>query len=108
MSSELIDLPYYTDPNLNAIWIEKGDPSIDTLHQISAFNFLNQEDKEVTNKTFDNKLYVTNFFFSVRPNVCPRMTKNLHKIQAEFKDDERLMLVSHTVMPWCGFCNAAL
>ena len=98
--AEVIDLPYYADANLNAFWMKKDDLATDTVHRIAPFRFTNQNGQEVTNGTFDGKVYVANFFFSICPNVCPRMTKNLHRVQSEFLTDDRVLIASHTVMPW--------
>lgn len=96
--TEVIDLPYFVDAELNVVWPD--DKEATELHRIADFSFTSQDGVAVTNETFDGKFYVTNFFFSICPNVCPRMTNNLKKVQAEFKDDERVLLASHTVMPW--------
>lgn len=95
-----IDLPFYSDYNFTPEWIEEGDSKYDSIHTIKDFSFVNQNGELITNETFDGKIYVTNFFFTICPNVCPRMTKNLKKIQAEFSEDETVKILSHTVMPW--------
>ncbi|WP_109832891.1 SCO family protein [Reichenbachiella versicolor] len=96
----VIDLPYYSDAQLNAVWYDDNDPLLDKLHRITDFSFYNQDGKIVTNETVEGKIYVTNFFFSICPNVCPKMTKNLHRVQNEFITNDRVMILSHTVMPW--------
>ncbi|MEP2026676.1 MAG: SCO family protein [Reichenbachiella sp.] len=95
-----IELPFYSEATFTPEWIEKDDARYDSIHTIKDFSFVNQTGEMVTNETFEGKIYVTNFFFTICPNVCPRMTKNLKKIQAEFADDESVKILSHTVMPW--------
>jgi protein SCO1 len=42
-----------------------GKTVVDTLyHQIPAFTFLNQDSTIITDKDFENKVYVANFFFT--------------------------------------------
>lgn len=95
-----ITLPFYSEATFTPEWIDEEDGRYDTIHTIQDFSFVNQEGLTVTNATFDGKIYVTNFFFTICPNVCPRMTKNLKKIQTEFANDESVKILSHTVMPW--------
>lgn len=95
-----IDLPYYTDATYTPHWIEEGSESLDTLHAIAPFKFINQNGDTVANADFQGRIYVTNFFFSICPNVCPKMTNNLDLVQQEFLDDDRVKILSHTVMPW--------
>ncbi|WP_420583203.1 SCO family protein [Reichenbachiella sp.] len=95
-----IELPFYNEATFTPEWISERDLKYDSIHTIKDFSFINQNGDIVTNGTFDGKIYVTNFFFTICPNVCPRMTKNLKKIQTEFAEDESVKILSHTVMPW--------
>lgn len=95
-----IELPYYSDAIFTPEWLSPEDTKYDGIHTIADFSFVDQNGDMITNQTFENKIYVTNFFFTLCPNVCPRMTKNLKKIQKEFASDESVKILSHTVMPW--------
>jgi len=92
-------LPYYRDANFTPHWFEKGDARLDTFHRISLFSLVNQEGKTVTEKTFEDKLYVVDFFFSTCPGICPKMTTNMMMLQEEFINDHEVLLMSHTVTP---------
>ena len=50
-------------------------------------------------KTFENKIYVTDFFFTRCPGICPRMTKNLGILQDKFENDDEVLLLSHSITP---------
>ncbi|MEI9945051.1 MAG: SCO family protein [Chitinophagaceae bacterium] len=54
------------------------------MHIIPAFAFTDQNNQAVTEKTFDNKIYVANFFFTTCGAVCPIMTNNLLKVEKTF------------------------
>lgn len=95
-----IELPFYSDAIFTPEWISSEDIKYDSIHTIDNFSFINQNGEIITNDDFDGKIYATNFFFTICPNVCPRMTKNLKKIQKEFAADESVKILSHTVMPW--------
>ncbi|WP_437918192.1 SCO family protein [Sphingobacterium sp. LRF_L2] len=75
-----------------------GKTIVDTLyHQIPAFNFLNQDSLLVSNKSFDNKIYVANFFFTHCPSICPTMQRNLLTVYEKYKGDDRIAFLSHSI-----------
>lgn len=70
----------------------------DTLyHTIPAFEFVNQDSQKVTNADFENKAHVVDFFFTSCPTICPKVKKQMLRIHEQFKDDDRLALLSHTI-----------
>ena len=70
-----------------------------TYHTIDRFKFLNQDSSWVTNETFDNKIYVADFFFTSCPSICPIMKSQLIRIYQEFEDVDELKLVSYSIDP---------
>ena len=78
------DLPYYTSPDFTPQWIEKGSGRLDTIHTIAAFSFIDQNGDTITDKTVANKIYIADFFFTACPGICPKLTKNLKKVQDAF------------------------
>jgi protein SCO1/2 len=42
---------------------------------------------------------VADFFFTSCPGICPKMTSNMLLIQEAFKDNDKVELLSHSVMP---------
>lgn len=97
---EKLVLPFYNEETFTAEWIEENDPGYNQIHTIYDFKFINQEGQTITNETFDGKVYVANFFFTMCPTVCPKMEANLSLIQDEFKGNDQVKILSHTVMPW--------
>ena len=78
----------------------KGKTVKDTVqHRVPSFRFIDQDSSVVTNETFDDAIYVADFFFTSCPTICPDMTENMHKVYKAFKDNERVMFLSHTVDP---------
>jgi protein SCO1 len=92
-------LPYYDNATLTPIWKEEQPVNIDTLHTIGDFNFINQDGNEVTNETFRNKVYVASFFFTICPNICPRLTTNMKMVADEFAGNDQVRFISHSVTP---------
>lgn len=92
-------LPYYNEASFTPNWIKPKSEKLKKFHKIKNFSFINQNGKKVTQETFKNKIYVADFFFTTCPGICPMMTKNMHKIQEAFKDDDEVLLLSHSVTP---------
>jgi protein SCO1/2 len=69
------------------------------FHRIADFALLNQYGDTITQKSFDDKIYITDFFFTTCQTICPIMTNHMEQIQQEFKDDKEVMLLSHSVTP---------
>ena len=67
--------------------------------KVSAFSFKDQNGKIITNKDYEGKVYLVEFFFTTCPTICPRMSKNLVKIQNSFKEFENFGVASFTINP---------
>ncbi len=80
-----------------------GNPTIignDTLYPtIPDFKFVNQDSIEVTNKTFEGKIYVADFIFLSCPTVCPRMTNEMMNVYEAYKSNPHILYISHTIDP---------
>lgn len=96
--SRVSKLPYYKDASFTPYWnLSKSD--LKTFHKTSDFNLIDQKGNKISNKTFDNKVYVANFFFTTCPGICPRMTSNLSLVQDAFFNDDEVFILSHSVTP---------
>ena len=99
VSSRVANLPYYNEASFTPKWIATKSDVLKLFHKIPNFSFTNQDGKNITHKTFEDKIYVTDFFFTTCPGICPRMTKNMDIIQQEFIKDSSVLLLSHSVTP---------
>ncbi|AIM37784.1 electron transporter [Sphingobacterium sp. ML3W] len=78
--------------------IVDGVTVTDTIyHTIPAFQFLNQDSTYTTNKDYDDKVYIANFFFTHCPSICPTMNRNLLKIYEQYKNDDQVYFLSHSI-----------
>jgi protein SCO1/2 len=68
-------------------------------HTIPPFSFTNQDSSEVTNETFKNKIYAADFFFTSCPSICPKVMKQMVRIADSQKENDKFMLISHTIDP---------
>lgn len=92
-------LPFYNSANFTPEWIEESDADYDKIHTIDAFSLTNQEGETVENTSLEGSIYVADFFFTICPSICPKMTSNLTRIQKAFTADQ-VKIVSYSVMSW--------
>ncbi len=72
----------------------------DTLwHVVPPFSLTGHSGKKITHETFEDKIYVVDFFFTRCPGICPKLTAAMGKLQEQFKEEPDIMLLSHTVDP---------
>lgn len=67
--------------------------------KVPAFSFTDQNGKIVTNKDYEGKVYVVEFFFTTCPTICPIMNRNLVEIQNQFKDFANFGVASFSITP---------
>ena len=68
-----------------------------TYHAIPDFTFVNQDSAEVTNGTFAGKAYISDFFFTSCPTICPKVKTQMLRIYDKYRQDDRLLLLSHSI-----------
>jgi protein SCO1/2 len=74
------------------------DDNGDTIYQtIPEFSFYNQDSAIIDKGTVSGRVYVADFFFTSCPTICPKMKKNMLKVYETYKDDDSLLLLSHTI-----------
>jgi len=73
-------------------------PAGDTVYPtVPDFSFVNQDSQAVTNATFAGKIYVVDFFFIHCPTICPKVKKNGLRLYEKYKNDDRVLLLSHSI-----------
>ncbi len=92
-------LPFYNTADFTAEWIKRGDKGYDNIHKIGKFSFCDQLGHTFTNESLKGKVYTANFFFTICTSICPPMMHNLKKLQDSFFKDERVQMISFSVMP---------
>lgn len=66
---------------------------------IIPFGFVDQNGDTITEKTVDGKIWVTDFFFTTCPTICPKMKNEMLRVLDAYKGDERVVILSHTIDP---------
>lgn len=68
-------------------------------HRIGAFKLINQFGDTISEKDFEGKIYVADFFFTTCPGICPVMTKQMSRVQEANLNYSDFRILSHTVQP---------
>lgn len=80
-----------------------GNPTVngnDTIYpKISDFSFIDQNNTVITNKNFDNKIYIADFIFLTCPTICPKMNVEMKKVYNAYKNNTEVFFLSHTIDP---------
>ena len=92
-------LPIYTPSDVNPELVDTTVQYIANKHHIADFSFTNQNGKTITQKDYEGKIYVADFFFTTCKSICPKMTTNLVDVQKAFLNNPKVKLLSFTVMP---------
>ena len=92
-------LPIITPRDVNPELVDTLVQHIGYNHKIAPFSFTNQNGKTITNKDYEGKIYVVDFFFTTCQTICPKMTDNMVWLQDKIKDNPKVKLLSHSVFP---------
>lgn len=93
------ELPIYHPSELDqrlvgdAAKAEKGE------HHIKPFHLIDQDGDSVFLKDVAGKVVLADFFFTTCGSICPKMSTQMQRVQEAFKDDDRVLLLSHSVTP---------
>ena len=92
-------LPVFQPASVNSELVDTTIVHKINYHKISDFSLTNQNGEIVTQKKYENKIYVADFFFTTCQSICPIMTKNMKDFQDKLIEDSEILLLSHTVFP---------
>jgi len=92
-------LPIYNPVDLNPAVVDDDLERVGRGHRIGNFDLVDQWGNAVDSSLLRDKVYVSDFFFTTCPTICIAMGQNFQRIQEAYKDEPRVNLVSHTVMP---------
>jgi len=67
--------------------------------KVPEFSFTDQNGNIITNKDYEGKVYLVEFFFTTCPTICPRMNSNLIQIQNNFEGIDNFGVASFTINP---------
>ncbi len=83
-------------PIIGQIEIVDSDTS---YHSIPDFEFISSDSNLVNNASLADFIYVSDFFFTSCPSICPVVKKQMLRIYDKYEKDDRIKMVSHTIDP---------
>ncbi|KAF2080572.1 SCO family protein [Flavobacterium sharifuzzamanii] len=92
-------LPIYNPADVNPELVDSTVQYKSKYHTIADFSFINQNGDTITQKNYEGKIYVADFFFTTCGSICPKMSTNLVDVQKAVLNNPKVMLLSHTVFP---------
>lgn len=93
-------LPVYNPVDVNPRLVDDAVKHVSRDHKISDFHLVNQNGDTISQKNFENKIYVADFFFTRCQTICPIMAINMTQLQDYYKEDTSLKFLSHSVTPF--------
>ena len=92
-------LSVYQPAMVNYELVDSTLQHVKKFHQIAPFKLTNQNGEIITQKEYEDKIYIADFLFTTCPTICPKMTQNMVNIQAQILDDPQVKLLSFSVTP---------
>ncbi|MCW5518242.1 SCO family protein [Aureitalea sp. L0-47] len=92
-------LPIYQPDDVTSELVDSTVQHIRKYHTIADFSLTNQNGEIITQEDYKQKIYVADFFFTTCQTICPIMTDHMVEIQKQLKDDQEVLLLSHSVTP---------
>ena len=76
---------------------QKAD--LEVIGKAPSFEFTDQNNKTISNKDYEGKVYVVEFFFTTCPSICPIMNRHMVDIQNEFYGNPNFGIASFSINP---------
>ena len=92
-------LPVYQPNRVSSELVDSTIQHVKKYHTIANFSLTNQNGETVTEKDYQDKIYIADFFFTTCQTICPIMTDHMVTIQKELQNDQEVLLLSHSVTP---------
>lgn len=92
-------LKVYQPGDVNPEMVDTSVQYVKKYHSIADFSLINQNGDTITQKDYQDKIYVADFFFTTCVSICPIMTDHMVLIQKELQNDTTVLLLSHSVTP---------
>jgi protein SCO1/2 len=92
-------LPVYQPSMVTADLVDTTVQYIRKYHKVKDFKLVNQNGDTITQKNYEDKIYVADFFFTTCQSICIDMAKSMQTLQKEFENNEDILLLSHSVTP---------
>lgn len=93
------ELPIYHPNQLDPRLVDPSVRGSEGEHHILDFALIDQLGDTFRLKDVGDRIIVADFFFTTCATICPKMTVQMARLQEAFKEEDRLLLLSHSVTP---------
>ncbi len=73
--------------------------NLETVGEVPNFELTDQNNKKISNKDYEGKVFVVEFFFSSCGTICPKMNANMLDIQNKFFGNPNFGIASISIDP---------
>ena len=81
-------------PILGNTTVVDGDT---VYHTIPDFQFVDQDSQVITNASFAERIYVSDFFFTSCPSICPKVKKEMLRMYERYSTNPDIAFISHSI-----------
>ena len=92
-------LPIYQPAEVSFELVDSSLQHVKKYHKIADFKLTNQNGESISERDYQNSIYIADFFFTTCPSICPIMTINMVDLQQFILNDENIKLLSFSVTP---------
>jgi len=93
------ELPVYHPAQLDPRLVDPSVRGTSGEHHILDFALVDQSGDTMRLPDVGDRIIVADFFFTTCATICPKMTVQMARVQEAYRDEDRLMLLSHSVTP---------
>jgi protein SCO1/2 len=93
------ELPIYHPAQLDQRLVDPSLKGAKGEHHISDFHLTDQFGGNFTLDDVGPRIIVADFFFTTCATICPKMSVQMERVQEAYKEEDRLLLLSHSVTP---------
>lgn len=86
-----VELPYLGRPQMV--------DGKEVKHKIRDFDYIDQDSLTFNSETLKDQVYLAEFFFTSCPSICPKVMKNMLRVQEKYKGTPNFKLVSFSLDP---------
>jgi protein SCO1/2 len=93
------ELRRYVPVQVDSTMVDGGYRYDTVWHKVPDFNLTAHTGKPFSQADLKGKIYVADFFFATCQTICPKMAKQMNRVQDMFRNQDAVKLVSYTVNP---------
>lgn len=93
------ELPIYSPAQLNPLVVDPSLRRSTAEHHILDFSLTDQKGRIVSLADVKGKVVLADFFFTTCGSICPKMSTQLERVQAAYRNEPRFVILSHSVTP---------